>query len=145
LNDSGETNLSSGRWPARFRTSPIRVNQPLRQGWFRSKRSQRRAILVFSFSDNEESNDQVEGFDTSPAVHFCVGRVGIDCNRYYQLGAREIALSYLLARACVLSILDLDRDFGSGRGIHSGKKIGKLSDWFWMFGKCVNQELAANY
>jgi hypothetical protein len=77
---------------------------------------------------NEEPNSQVEGFDTGPALYVCISRVGVDCNRHYQLGAWETALSYLLARARVLSILDLDRNIGSRRGIHSGEEIGKWSD-----------------
>ena len=79
-------------------------------------------FLYSFFPGNEEPNSQVERFDTGPTTYVCVGRVGVDCNRRYQLGAREIALSYLLARACVLSILDFDRDVSSRRGIHSGKK-----------------------
>jgi hypothetical protein len=108
----------------RRKAGHVRFRHLVRDG-FGLNISECQAILVFFFPGNEEPNSQVEGFDTGPAIYVCIGRVGVDCNRHYQLGAREIALSYLLACACVLSILDLDRNISSRSCIHSGEEIGK--------------------
>jgi len=82
------------------------------------------ALPVFFFHCNEETASQVEGFDTHAASDSCIGGVGVDCERHYQRGAWEIALSHLLARAHVPSVLDLDWSIRSRGGIHSDEKIG---------------------
>ncbi len=93
-------------------------------GLFRLNCAVSLALPVFFFQRDEETTGQVERSDTHATSDACIGGAGVDCERHYQRDAREIALSHLLGRAHVLSVLDPDWSSRSRGGIHWGEKIG---------------------